>query len=312
MRAVVDIGSNSIKFTLQSIDGAASSEATESKVIALGKGLAPGSPLSNEALARLEAALKEFSVSLAPAKGQIIAVGTAALRNCANPEAAKKLVRTYLGTELYIISGQDEARLSFLGATQNTPYLNPLCIDVGGASTEIGLPLLKKPKLISVPLGALKVHESLLLSQCPVQSTTYQEAKLKLETAFKAHIKDLFGGSTQEQIDGVIAIGGSLMMAAKSLNPASSSPFTKTTLNAFYKFNEKISALTLEQRVNVLGFSKDRAEISCAGLLCLEAATTASGVLPATEAIITEGGLRRGVFLSWDEFLNQQPSLNDH
>lgn len=300
MRAVVDIGSNSIKYTLELSLGTASSRSGDSRVIALGKNLKKGAPLSAEALSRLDAALAEFAKPIRTTAGsQIVVVGTAALRNCSNPDAAAALVQKHLGVPLHVITGEREAQLSFLGAIGDSPFQNPLCVDVGGASTEVGLA--KAGLAHSVPWGALRVHETILKSQCPVEPGLWASAQPELNAIFAQELRSALGNLNGQQPDGVLAIGGSLMMTAKSLHPETQKQRTvRTKLSALQRFNNQIAPLSTETRVAVLGFSADRAEIGCAGLMCLFAATA---WLPGLDdALITEGGLRSGVFLAWDEF----------
>lgn len=300
MRAVVDIGSNSIKYTLETERSNASSRSSESQVIALGKNLKKGSPLSPQALERLDQALRKFAKNLAPAKGQIMVVGTAALRHCSNPEAAAKLVEHHLDTRLNIISGSREAELSFLGAMQDSPFKNPLCVDVGGASTEVGLARQGGPRH-SVPWGALRAHESLLHGQCPVTPLVFKSASQTLHEAFQKELKAPLASIDSGTIDGILAIGGSLMMTAKSLYPDQATHKTvHASLRELKTFNDEVSKLDLAQRISKLGFSADRAEIGCAGMMCLFAAVDIARNVD--KVLVTEGGLRAGVFLAWNDF----------
>jgi exopolyphosphatase / guanosine-5'-triphosphate,3'-diphosphate pyrophosphatase len=303
MRAVVDIGSNSIKYTLERVWGDASSQVSNSRVIALGKNLNPGDALSSEALGRLESALKEFSPELSPCKPNIVVVGTAALRNCSNPNAASNLVSKYLAAELHVIPGKTEAKLSFLGASLNSPFKNPLCIDVGGASTEVGLICTSDENndwATSVSWGALRVHENILNSCCPVPPEIWATAQDTLDEIFAKELGKVTTIDTKK-IDGVLAIGGSLIMCAKSLySDQVSSKTIKASMKKLREFNEKIATSNLKTRSHHLGFSPDRAEISCAGLMCLFAATSFAQNID--NALITEGGLRHGVFARWQDF----------
>ncbi|HVJ65988.1 MAG TPA: hypothetical protein VM901_12080 [Bdellovibrionota bacterium] len=298
MRAVVDIGSNSIKYTLERSRGDASSCLSDSRVIALGKGLKAGSPLSAEALARLDTALKSFAPALAPCAGELVVVGTAALRSCSNPEAARELVQRHLGAPLHIIPGEREAELSFLGASLDSPFQNPLCVDVGGASTEVGLT--RGGKLTSVPWGALRVHENILRSEVPVTPAVWRNAQTQLDQIFAAEMHQL-SGIDGKAIDGVLAIGGSLMMCAKSLYPEQRASKTVAVSRArLREFQDKVATTALSPRISEMGFSADRADIACAGLMCLFAAIHSHAALD--RMVITEGGLRNGIFQRWSDF----------
>lgn len=139
--AAVDLGSNS--FHLK-IARAVHDEIHEvdrlRERVRIAAGLTEEKTLSEEALERAYAALEKFGERIRdiPAK-QVRAVGTNTLRQVSNPRAVLKKASKALGHHIEIISGQEEARLIYLGVSHSLPYEDErrLAVDIGGGSTEI-------------------------------------------------------------------------------------------------------------------------------------------------------------------------------
>ena len=139
--AAVDLGSNS--FHLK-IARAVHDEIHEvdrlRERVRIAAGLTEEKTLSEEALERAYAALEKFGERIRdiPAK-QVRAVGTNTLRQVRNPRAVLKKASKALGHHIEIISGQEEARLIYLGVSHSLPYEDErrLVVDIGGGSTEI-------------------------------------------------------------------------------------------------------------------------------------------------------------------------------
>lgn len=88
--------------------------------------------------------------------GKIAAVATAALRNAANGEKVRPCLEEALGAEIRVITGIEEAELTYLGATRDRSEVKPWVIDIGGGSTELIGP---DRRGRSLDLGALSLLE---------------------------------------------------------------------------------------------------------------------------------------------------------
>ncbi len=141
--AVVDIGSNSTRLLIAELaDGRVESELERRTMVTrLGAGVDSEGRLADDAMERVfaslegyRAAIESFDVDWA------VAVLTSAVRDAANGASFASEVSSRYGLESHILSGDDEARLTFLGATSerdpddDTPTL---VIDIGGGSTEL-------------------------------------------------------------------------------------------------------------------------------------------------------------------------------
>jgi exopolyphosphatase/guanosine-5'-triphosphate,3'-diphosphate pyrophosphatase len=139
--AAVDLGSNSFHLKIARAVGDELHEVDRLRErVQLASGLTEAKTLSEEALERGYAALEKFGERIRdiPAK-QVRAVGTNTLRQVRNPREVLARASKALGHHIEIISGQEEARLIYLGVSHSLPYdaERRLVVDIGGGSTEV-------------------------------------------------------------------------------------------------------------------------------------------------------------------------------
>lgn len=159
---VVDVGSNSIRMVV--FDGAARSPAyfyNEKVMAGLGQGLATSGVLNPEGARRGMAALKRFA---ALAEGMEIkpltCVATAAVREAKDGPAFRKAVEKETGLKLWVIDGEEEARLSAQGVLLGWPDARGLVCDIGGSSMELAeLADGKVGRRITTPLGPFRLQQ---------------------------------------------------------------------------------------------------------------------------------------------------------
>jgi exopolyphosphatase / guanosine-5'-triphosphate,3'-diphosphate pyrophosphatase len=136
---VLDVGSNSVRLVV--FDGAARSPAyffNEKILCGLGAGLSETGRLNPEGRVRAMAAIKRFKL-LAEAMDlpPLSAVATAAMREAEDgPEFCAEIERE-TGIRLYVIDGEEEARLSAQGVLLGWPEADGLMCDIGGSSMEL-------------------------------------------------------------------------------------------------------------------------------------------------------------------------------
>jgi exopolyphosphatase/guanosine-5'-triphosphate,3'-diphosphate pyrophosphatase len=141
--AVVDIGTNSTRLLVAELaEGRVTTELERrTEVTRLGAGVDSGGALSPEATERVFATLEEYRTAIEGHDvGRAIAVLTSAVRDAANGEEFREAVQDRYGLEAHILSGEAEARLTFLGATSDRDPADDrptLVIDIGGGSTEL-------------------------------------------------------------------------------------------------------------------------------------------------------------------------------
>jgi exopolyphosphatase/guanosine-5'-triphosphate,3'-diphosphate pyrophosphatase len=208
IRATIDIGSNSTLFLVAEKQADGQWRLLDEDLIT--NGLAWELTRAGELTDQVQERNIDILASLIQRAYQhgtttIRAVGTAALRKATNSEefCRKVLRETALG--IRIVSGQEEARLTYRGAMLDFPELQGACrvIDVGGGSSEIVLGTGKKlMDAVSVPMGAVTLTQSSIPSQ-PLTTENADQLLQIIMSEFNSvpdHINDAAGP--------VIAVGG--------------------------------------------------------------------------------------------------------
>ena len=138
--AVYDLGTNTTRVLVANVDdGKVHEVERRTKVTGLGRGVDSTGRLSDDAIERVTATLEEYKRivdELEPER--TVALATSATRDAANGDEFRQLLHDRFGLDARIIPGQEEARLTFLGATAARPQgAGPfVVIDIGGGSTE--------------------------------------------------------------------------------------------------------------------------------------------------------------------------------
>jgi exopolyphosphatase/guanosine-5'-triphosphate,3'-diphosphate pyrophosphatase len=185
MRAAsIDIGTNTILLLIAEIQGGKLKSLFEMEtIVGLGKGLQKDGVLSQKAMKRGLQTLTQYLQQCQTTGAQkIFAVGTSALREAKNSEQFLKTVKENLDLSIEIISGGEEAYLSFLAVARDLKELKrpTLVIDVGGGSTEFILG--KGDQVIqwkSLPLGSVRFTEQFLLSD-PIQGEEWEKMEREI------------------------------------------------------------------------------------------------------------------------------------
>jgi exopolyphosphatase/guanosine-5'-triphosphate,3'-diphosphate pyrophosphatase len=158
---VVDVGSNSVRLVV--FDGAARSPAyfyNEKILCGLGAGLRETGKLNPKGKARALSAIKRFQL-LAKGMGipPLTAVATAAMREAQDGPAFREEILQETGLSLWVIDGQEEARLSAQGVLLGWPDADGMICDIGGSSMELATVRNQAVgKRLTSPLGPLKLE----------------------------------------------------------------------------------------------------------------------------------------------------------
>jgi exopolyphosphatase/guanosine-5'-triphosphate,3'-diphosphate pyrophosphatase len=182
--ASIDIGTNTILLLIAETDEGKLKPLFEMEtIVGLGKDLQKDGDLSQEAMERGFQTLARYLERCQTMGVQkIFAVGTSALREAKNSGNFLKTIKEKLNLSIEIISGEEEAHLSFLAVIRDLKELNKvtLVIDVGGGSTEFILG--KGDRIIqsvSLPLGSVRFTDQFLLSD-PVQEEEWEKMEREI------------------------------------------------------------------------------------------------------------------------------------
>jgi exopolyphosphatase/guanosine-5'-triphosphate,3'-diphosphate pyrophosphatase len=139
--AGIDCGTNSIRLLIADVDRAGLTDVVrEMKVVRLGQDVDRTGRLAPEALERTRVALAEYAAQIREHGAERVRmVATSATRDAANRDEFFAMVRAELGVDPEVITGHQEAALTFAGAVSVLPSgeLPMLVADIGGGSTEL-------------------------------------------------------------------------------------------------------------------------------------------------------------------------------
>ncbi|GAA2081029.1 Ppx/GppA phosphatase family protein [Actinomadura alba] len=163
--AAIDCGTNSVRLLLADIgDGRLTDIERRMEIVRLGQGVDRTGMLAPEALERTFAAMRGYA-KLIDAHGaeKVRVVATSATRDARNQAEFVNGVVEIFGVVPEVISGDEEAQLSFVGATRDLVELRParpyLVVDIGGGSTEFVLGTSSVEAARSIDIGCVRMTE---------------------------------------------------------------------------------------------------------------------------------------------------------
>jgi exopolyphosphatase/guanosine-5'-triphosphate,3'-diphosphate pyrophosphatase len=171
--AAVDLGTNSIRLlVLRGVDGEDETVdlARDMVITRLGQGVDVTGRLDPRALRRtLEVLVRYVRRARALGAERIRVSATSAVRDAANRDDLAGPVLRLTGEPLEVLSGEDEGRISFAGATRGLDRAGPfLVVDIGGGSTEFVLGSAGEPTAaMSVQAGSVRLTERFIHSDPP-------------------------------------------------------------------------------------------------------------------------------------------------
>lgn len=169
--AGIDCGTNSIRLLVADVDDRQKVDVhREMRVVRLGQGVDRTGRLDPLALARTRVALVDYAALCADLGVEAVRmVATSATRDAANRNDFHEMVVAALGVEPEVVSGDEEAALSFDGATRGLdPADGPfLVMDIGGGSTEVVLGTTSVLAARSVDVGCVRLTERHLAGDPP-------------------------------------------------------------------------------------------------------------------------------------------------
>jgi exopolyphosphatase / guanosine-5'-triphosphate,3'-diphosphate pyrophosphatase len=273
--AIVDIGSNSTRLLIAEVsDHRVTELVRRTQVTRLGAGVDADGRLRDDAMERVFTTLDGFRAEIDDHDCQTaVAVLTSAVRDSANGREFADQVRSRFGLEPHVLSGEDEARLTFLGATSerdSSDRTPTLLLDIGGGSTELvigaGNEVLFR---VSTQAGAVRQTERHLHHDPP------SEAELQdLATDVSEILNDGVPAPRRDGVRHGIAVAGtatSLAAIAQHLDPYDPERVHGYMLSAAEcdRILAELSRMTLDERRHVAGLHPDRAPTIVAGAVIL-------------------------------------------
>ena len=171
--AAIDCGTNSIRLLIadRSADGTLTDLLRRMEIVRLGQGVDRTGRLDPTALARTLAATQDYATQCRAHGVQALRfVATSATRDAENRDEFFVGVREALGVDVEVITGPQEAALSFAGAVSILGSEDPapnLVVDIGGGSTELVLGDRAAGRAISLDIGSVRMTERHIRSDPP-------------------------------------------------------------------------------------------------------------------------------------------------
>jgi exopolyphosphatase/guanosine-5'-triphosphate,3'-diphosphate pyrophosphatase len=170
--AAIDCGTNSVRLLVADVDTGVPTEVVRRmEIVRLGRGVDRTGRLAPEAIEATRVALADYAAQirdLGVARTRMVA--TSATRDAANADEFRSMVERTLGVTPEVVSGEEEAHLSFDGAVRGLPADLPapyLVVDIGGGSTEFVLGTAEPESAVSVDIGCVRMTERHLVSDPP-------------------------------------------------------------------------------------------------------------------------------------------------
>jgi exopolyphosphatase/guanosine-5'-triphosphate,3'-diphosphate pyrophosphatase len=168
--AAIDCGTNSIRLLIADVAGDRLTDvARRMEIVRLGEGVDRTGMLAPAAIARTRTALLGYAAEIAELGIERVRMcATSASRDASNAADFQAMVRSVLGVDPEVISGDEEARLSFAGALGGLSAPSPyLVVDIGGGSTEFVTGSTAVSSALSVDIGCVRMTERHLRSDPP-------------------------------------------------------------------------------------------------------------------------------------------------
>jgi exopolyphosphatase / guanosine-5'-triphosphate,3'-diphosphate pyrophosphatase len=268
--AVVDIGTNSTRLLVADVEqGDLRELERRTTVTRLGEGLEASGRLSDAAIARVADALAEYREAIDRLGAErTVAVATSAMRDAENGPDFRDEIQRRFDLDARTISGDEEARLTFLGATAGRDVgAETLVIDIGGGSTEYvtGRPGAEPEFHVSTRMGSVRHTERHLHGDPPTEAelaALAADARAIVEADVPAEVRERVGA-------GIAVAGTATSLAAidQELDPYDPERVHGYRLSqaSCERLVARLAGLTVAERRNLAGLHPDRAPTIVAG-----------------------------------------------
>jgi exopolyphosphatase/guanosine-5'-triphosphate,3'-diphosphate pyrophosphatase len=304
--AIVDVGTNTTRLYIAEVErepgtarGRVDRELVRiSRVTRLGAGVDQTGRLADDALARELAVLDDYAATIAEhAVERRVAVMTSAVRDAANGREFAAVVAARHGLEVHVLSGDDEARLTYLGATDELEddEHTTLVVDIGGGSTELVVGHGATVDFhVSTQAGVVRQSDRHIAGDPPTDAEL-DEVALDVRGVLEQAVP----AAWRVGVARALAVAGtptSLAAIAQRLDPYDPSRVHGFHLTAACRdeLQAQLAALPLARRREVVGLHPDRAPTIVPGVVILREVMDLFGL---AEVEVSEHDILRGAAL---------------
>jgi len=292
--AAIDCGTNSIRLLIADVAGDRLTDVTRRmEIVRLGEGVDRTGRLSEAALARTRKALIGYAAQIAELSvTRVRMCATSASRDAENAQDFRDMVRGVLGVDPEVITGDQEAHLSFVGAVNGlaaaTPYL---VFDLGGGSTEFVTGTSDVEHAISMDIGCVRMTERHLHDDPPAPEqieAVSRDVTAAVDTALAA-----VPGREARTLVGLAGTVTTVTALALGLDAYDVERIhhARVGYDAVAKVTADLLGMTVAQRLALSVMHPGRADVIAAGALILRIIMERSGhqTLVASEHDILDG-----------------------
>ena len=292
----VDCGTNSTRLLVRGPGGDVLDRLM--RITRLGQGVDATGRLAPEAIERTVAVLKEFrSVLDQHGAGRVRLTATSAVRDSANRDDFLVAAEEATGARPEILTGEEEARLSFLGAVSELdPDDGPfLVVDIGGGSTELAVGRSRPEGVVSVDVGCVRLTEKFLHSDPPAPEELSQALSV-----VRDHLDDVARDMPASvEARRLVGLAGTVTtVAAVELGIA----YRRDRIHHFVLTREAVEDVfrtlateTRSQRIHNPGLEVERADVIVGGTVILAAVMR---YFDHKECLVSESDILDGLALS--------------
>jgi exopolyphosphatase/guanosine-5'-triphosphate,3'-diphosphate pyrophosphatase len=271
--AGIDCGTNSIRLVVSDVeDGRLVDVHREMRVVRLGQGVDATGVLAPDALERTFSALRDYAaICMETEVSRVRMVATSATRDASNAAEFVDGCAAILGVVPEVVSGAEEARLSFAGATAElagTPAPYVVC-DLGGGSTEVVLGTSEVEQSVSVDVGCVRLTERRLRTD-PPRPYEVEAAVADIGEALDvvAASVDVGRGRTFVGLAGSVTTVAALALGLEAYDPLAIH-LARISAAEVEAVTERLLAATREERAAIPVMHPGRVDVIGAGALVL-------------------------------------------
>lgn len=302
--AAVDIGTNSVRLLVTDAAGASRPGRLVPverlmRITRLGQGVDATRRLGDDAIDRTLTVLREYHAVMDElGVTRVRATATSAARDATNRDAFFDAARDALGgVGLELLPGEEEARLSFLGATSGLADPPPyLVVDIGGGSTEFIVGTERPDALVSVDMGCVRLTEQFVHSDPPSAGELSE-----LVSTVRDHLADVArdvpgvrDARTVVGLAGTVTTIAAIEMGLPTYDAEKIHHF-RLSRSAAEDVFRTLATETLEQRRHNPGLEPGRVDVIVAGAAIL---VTIMRTFDVAELVVSEADILDGLVRS--------------
>jgi exopolyphosphatase/guanosine-5'-triphosphate,3'-diphosphate pyrophosphatase len=294
----VDCGTNSIRLLVADVDAGAAHKHDvhrEMRVVRLGEGVDRSGVLSGEALERTRFALADYAALCRRLHVDAIRmIATSATRDAGNRSIFVEMVRQTLGAPPEVVTGEEEAALSFDGATRDLGAASGpfLVVDIGGGSTEFVLGTRSVDASRSVDIGCVRLTERHLRGDPPsAAQVTAAEADVDAALALVREVVPVERARTAIGVAGSVTTVAALALGLPSYDPQAIHG-SRLSAAQVADVTDRLLRMTRAERAALPVMHPGRVDVIGAGALVLR---TVVDRLALPEVVVSEADILDGI-----------------